>query len=357
MSEKFENNNRCQIYDLDNNLLVDDIIISCKDRVLMNPLNGAGNLISFDDKHFFNLNSQELVYKEIKDKNINFNKIKFDINNFKKYKMDMWHKICFDKELIDDTVVIYRENDINELDPEVKDLVNVINKLPCVNTVSSCSGHGTKGLFVGIKINSLGILEVLVKILYDNFNKLFILTTKPGYVQNGIGNGIICNIQTSSYGEEAYEQAKKLTKILEEYIKSDLINDYKRIFKTSNVMIEEIYEDIKFDKKELERLKNIFNKIKYIFVDMEEKYDEYNKPIIEMIFYDKKAIDEFLEILWNDFREDFVLKTNNNIRYVNIEKDNKGTCFTLEFVMPVSEYGRKIKMLSEVLLNKVTDWK
>lgn len=346
---------RYQIYDLSNKLLCDDNIVDVKYRQLI-PSPSEGILISFDKKYYFNLASKNFIYKKIEDYEENYNKVVFQKDKFDSFKKELWHKICFEGNPVDDNIDIYIENGLDKLDPEVKDLVNIINKLPCVKTFLSCSGHGIRVLSVAMRVFSICVLEILNNIIYEYFKESFVITTNKIIFQGKIGEGFSVTLCSTKIGNEAYIKAKELAEKIEEYVTKDLDKDYETIIKNSNYH-DNSNNDNDIFKAEVLQLKETLNNIKSVYVDVEFLKESENINQINLIFYEKSMLDIIMEVLWENFRNDFVLKTNKEIKYINNDTSNKGTCLTLEFVMPISKKADKIKALNEALLNKITDWK
>lgn len=349
---------RYQIYDLNNNLLCDDNIVDVKYRQLI-PSPSEGILISFDKEYYFNLASNNFIYKKIEDYGRDYYKIEFQKNKFDKFKKELWHKVCFEENPVDDDIDIYIENNLDKLDPEVKDLVNIINKLPCVKTYSSCSGHGIKVLSVSMRVFSICVLEIINNIIFEYFKDSFVLETNNRCFQGKMGSGFSVVLYSRKKGKKAYIKAKELAEKLEEYVSKDLDKDYEMIVKYSNQGYqynERFEEDDDFEVKIIQ-LKETLNNIKSVYVDADVINKTENKNLINLIFYEKSALDIIMEILWENFKNDFILRTNKDIKYINNDTSNKGICLTLEFVMPITEKVSKIKALNEVLLNKITNWK
>lgn len=95
-------------------------------------------LISFDGKYFFYKNgNRNYIVKPCADP------IFVPYEERSDFIMKPWSDI---EE--SDECDVYREYGLDELDPEVVNLVKALNLLPSAETTGSCSGHGTKGSWV-----------------------------------------------------------------------------------------------------------------------------------------------------------------------------------------------------------------
>ena len=133
---------------------------------------------------------------------------------------------------------IYRDNGLDELDPEVAPLVYELNKWDSVETIVSCCGHGKDPLWVTMSVSDTAALETILTVIRspDMFPDLvdrFRIPIESKHVQTlNYNKGVfthICNrkqydyhigatftLMTLAVGEEAYKDAKRLTRCLEE---------------------------------------------------------------------------------------------------------------------------------------------
>ena len=119
------------------------------------------NCISFDNRWFFNLNNNEKFRAEENPEQI---VVEFD-SEHTSYRLCYWNE----KDYVNTSVDVFRDYDITELDPEVKDLVYVLNELTGIETVNSCCGHGDFPLSVTIQFSALQSIGLLAKIIYNKF--------------------------------------------------------------------------------------------------------------------------------------------------------------------------------------------
>lgn len=166
--------------------------------------------ISFDDKYFFNTDSkllkiQKVEYCQYFIKDFNY------LNSI--LKIIRWSKCgkFYDYD-------IYIENTINELDPQIKPLVDILNKFENMHTVSSCSGHNKKRAYVDIKFQTLQALRKLLIILEHKAIKYkFNLFNSPTII-NSISDGVILKLQTKNFGQNTYKDIQLLSKYLKIYL-------------------------------------------------------------------------------------------------------------------------------------------
>lgn len=175
---------------------------------IVNHKNMPIKCISFDNKHFFNLN-KKILYKFI------FcdycDEVKFDNIKYKN-KIILWRYVYKRKNSF-----VYRDYDITELDEEIKDLVYILNKLN-IKTSGSCSGHNTDYAWVEINFESFNQMRKILEIISKEkfFNK-FVLTSYN--VSNIMKTEITLRLQTQSIGKKAYTDINYLVKYLNEMYK------------------------------------------------------------------------------------------------------------------------------------------
>ena len=166
--------------------------------------------ISFDNRWFFNLNRKN-TFEVIS--NPLGQRVQFD-----EKLADNYVKVYWNQKDDDDEADIYRDWDINELDSEVRDLVGILNEFEGIKTLNSCSGHGDFPLQVTIQFSNLRVLCFLGKLLSDEFNEDFILTTTSG-LQNKSLERILFDLRSITKGETAYQKAQELTEKLKKWAK------------------------------------------------------------------------------------------------------------------------------------------
>ena len=166
--------------------------------------------ISFDDKYFFNTASklikiQKVEYCQNFIKDINY------LNSI--LKIIHWSK-CGQYYDYD----IYIENTINELDPQIEPLVNILNKFENMYTVGSCSGHNKQSAYVDIKFQTLQALKKLLIILeHKNIKYKFILFNSTNNI-NSVSDGVILKLKTKNISQKAYKDIQILTNYLKAYV-------------------------------------------------------------------------------------------------------------------------------------------
>ena len=160
--------------------------------------------ITFDNKHFFNLNGN-FFYKIILCDHCNevkFNSIKYR-HSIKPWKFAPRYK----------RALVYREHDISELDEEVKHLVDVLNK-GNFQTTGSCSGHNIEPAYVDIIFYSFDQIKFMANTLSkNNFTKKFKLSTSEHIVNDKPGS-VIFRLETFKIGKDAYKDLDKFAEYL-----------------------------------------------------------------------------------------------------------------------------------------------
>ena len=163
-------------------------------------------LISFDFKHFFTTKENPLFKIEIKGiEDI----ITFDKEKYKEYIFP--YKGASERDISNE--YIFREFDINELDPEIAPLVYILNEIG-YETTGSCCGHNLSVGWVHISFTDFSSLRELVLILgRDEFKYRFNLATSEN-VSNIGPSEIRLSLNTVEKGEQAYKDIQDLTEYL-----------------------------------------------------------------------------------------------------------------------------------------------
>lgn len=195
-----------------NEIIVSGLLVAFKDLPEL--------LISFDFKHFFVTRENPLYNIEvIEDHNI----VNFDSKKYESYIHPYINMHLRDVS----NEYIFREFDMNELDPEIAPLVYILNDLG-YKTTGSCCGHGEDEAWVHINFEDFFNLKNLVKILEkDEFKHDFVLTTHPNVI-NTHPREIRLSLQTTSKGQKAYDDVLRLTEYLKkESIKLNKLKNFK----------------------------------------------------------------------------------------------------------------------------------
>lgn len=100
-----------------------------------------------------------------------------------------------------------------EIDEECVRLVSALNRLEGVETVSSCSGHGTKVLQVAFYISSWNTLSFLVGTLPGN-NSARLIAQSSLHAEHRAGS-ILFDLVCVNPGENAYRTADYLASLIE----------------------------------------------------------------------------------------------------------------------------------------------
>lgn len=136
--------------------------------------------ISFDDRYYFPLQSKKLKISLDEPLATNIN-----LQLVEAFGVIKWRKVSLGK--LD---VIYRENDIYELDPAIAKAVHTANKLKGVKTLGSCQGHG-RFAYIDLGIKDFTTLIALNRVVCsDAFSKKLTLVTevtnKPIYGEKAV---------------------------------------------------------------------------------------------------------------------------------------------------------------------------
>lgn len=167
--------------------------------------------ISFDNIHYFNFHGTEKYHcvPGISDFDIRLKDIPIDYNIVP--WMQRWTikwipgDMPPDDLLIDlSTIDVYLENG---LDSEVVQLVEALNKIPGIETVTSCSGHNKKPLEVDFYCYNFNCIKFLVELL----PQYIILHKGSNKIRN---DAIAFRAKVSAIGDEGYKQANSFAKII-----------------------------------------------------------------------------------------------------------------------------------------------
>ena len=134
---------------------------------------------------------------------------------------------------------IYREFDIDELDPEIEPLVTELNKWPHVETTGSCCGHGLGHAWVQMIVSDIVVLHRILKpmrspaMVFNSIGRMQLVTsplddedyrqTVPFRDRSGLDDffmmsnkevGAFIVIASTKVGEDAYLDVKAYTELL-----------------------------------------------------------------------------------------------------------------------------------------------
>lgn len=199
-----------QVYDkILNKVIVRDEMIFSKKKP---------RCISFDNKYFFNIESDRFDITETDNEEI----IKLDENFLtNNYNIILWkHSYLHLKESV------FRDFTIEELYKEVEKLVKVLNKIQYVTTVGSCCGHGNECLWVDMichNFNSLiDIVNICTNKKFSDYFDIIILENENKIEKH---KSIMIKLTTKQdiVGDVAYKYANELADYLEGYIENKTI--------------------------------------------------------------------------------------------------------------------------------------
>lgn len=191
-------NDYIEVYDSSNNQLL------MKGRITNLTYRPAG--YSVDNMIFVNPNSKKFIIKkvdfaetfcsdEINDTNYNIIKHN-DLDNTCEYDFFMW----------------------NEIEPEVREVIDLLNKIPGIETYSSCSGHGIKPPWVEFFIRDMNSFGDLLEFLRNNGQssktyKHQEIDSKHRFIIGVEGKGT-CHLEST----EINSSFKELCRALKKYI-------------------------------------------------------------------------------------------------------------------------------------------
>ena len=110
-------------------------------------------LLSLDGKHYFNMDNKSTYHFEWYDGK------PVDFINSHNYTIKPWKESQnYDPSTID----VYIDHSYDEIDVEVRPLVDAMNTIPAIYTTGSCCGHGQDHLYVSFTTASILSLNILV---------------------------------------------------------------------------------------------------------------------------------------------------------------------------------------------------
>ena len=168
--------------------------------------------ISFDRRYYFSLTDGETY-------TVNRCKPQYEMNvhNFE-HLVKLWR----DVERIGPNA-IFKENSIFELDKEVEQVVYLLNTVPGIRTLGSCSGHYHKGKYAHIDCAFKTIDSVLFVIdLIKDYNLNMVLTTQDILVNDSDSRELFLRIHTTNKGSKAIETIDRFTQSLQDKLQSDI---------------------------------------------------------------------------------------------------------------------------------------
>lgn len=211
-----------KIIDKNDKVLVNDYKKNSKVIIFAHDLKKP--FISFDNKHFFNSDSTK--FKIIENYN-NDEIVPFDLKKFSDYNIIQLRGLLYVENISDEEFekeikkydIVY-DYGIDELDPEVKNLVDALNSSGLnLETYGSCSGHGLSPLWVTIGFNDYISIKRIVLLIDIEFHNSLELSTE-GRIEHDDGwnnNNFILQLTTKAIGEEAYKLADDFAKVLLRY--------------------------------------------------------------------------------------------------------------------------------------------
>ena len=177
--------------------------------------------ISFDNIHYFNFHGTEKYQcTNILDDIIPLKEIPSDyytIPWMQRWTVEFnWGDTLTDDLLIDPLIVdVYLEKD---LDPEVIPLVTALNKIPGIETVTSCSGHNKVLLRIDFYCYTIDAVKTILKLIPD-----YMTIDISDIAQQD--NTVQFKICSKGIGDVAYKQANEFVNLINQYLET--IEDHK----------------------------------------------------------------------------------------------------------------------------------
>lgn len=168
--------------------------------------------ISFDNKYFFNQDSERFDITETENEEI----IKLD----EQFVNENYHIIHWREQNHHPLESVFRDFTIEELDKEVKNIVFALNKIPFVHTTGSCCDHGVSPLWVDMIIHNFSSLLFIVNLITNDKNDDFfdiIIRKNENKIERQKSIFIEIRTKQEIVGEEAYKLADKIADYIESY--------------------------------------------------------------------------------------------------------------------------------------------
>ncbi len=209
-----------QVIDKKNNKVIIQGVIQYEKVNCFNPsptkfndLVGNQKLYSVDNRYFFKLDDRDYIVKKLDPLFVNEDFIEDN------YATTGWSE--YSKTDRKD-FKMYKENTVLELDAEVKNVVNTLNRFsPRLSTSGSCSGHDKSPAWISFNIDDARTFQDFVNI-FEPFKYEIDLTTSVTLHQQRehfcgkpyFPRDIMLMIKTKKVGKEAYEALNEFDKYL-----------------------------------------------------------------------------------------------------------------------------------------------
>lgn len=208
-----------KIIDKNGQILVNDYKKNSRADIFLKKLKNP--FISFDNKYYFN--SYSTKFKIIEEYN-NDEIVSFDIKKFSDYSIIQLRELSYVINISDEEFeeeikkcdIVY-DYGLDSLDPEVKNLVEVLNSSGLnIETYGSCSGHGMGPLWVTISFCDYISIKRILLLIDIEFHDSFMLSSDDRiYHDNGWNTDeLVLLLKTKAIGEEAYKLADEFAKAL-----------------------------------------------------------------------------------------------------------------------------------------------
>ncbi len=196
--------------------------ILCMGKVINVKLNYP--CISLDNKHFFKiLPNQKYKIEIIEDSDLCYN---YPIKQFPdNYIIDQW--CYFDNNqgtIISGRIIadLYIENTINDVDLEIKDLVDILNNIADLKTCTSCCGHLKDHAYVTFEVTSIKPLIFLGSIISEYFQDTWELVTNYHTFNHSKAAKFVISLNCLIVGEKSYDLINKLVLLIKEKLHEEI---------------------------------------------------------------------------------------------------------------------------------------
>ena len=161
-------------------------------------------ILSLDDSYFFRLDDKRYTVRRLPEVFIEKDFIR------QNYALKSWRS-CYQTGC--DDADMYIERTINELDEEVENLVQTLNRFSLhMKTTGSCSGHGKRPAWVNLQFENTRALEDLMSVFEPFKSRMSVTTVDDIAVPTEVflgnaffPNHIVMCLETKEVGEPAYK--------------------------------------------------------------------------------------------------------------------------------------------------------
>jgi hypothetical protein len=175
-------------------------VLVCRGKIIRTKQNDGAHemyLVSIDNKYFFNLSHPYVTFIFTSPDNETYIRLP--------EKVVKWRDCPTNQD-----EYVYEENDINELDEEVKHLVAALNQLQYIETNGSCSGHDVDYLWVDFNCTDFRALQRFIKLFEQGGIASQDWMIRTDWMLTPQENTIILKLECQHKGKLAYKLAEEL---------------------------------------------------------------------------------------------------------------------------------------------------